>query len=71
MGLGGIKVAESVIYVMFYYFMVDMSIKKGFTKFYENPFTIGVTVPRTEMTWTPKRYNDMKTDWHENLNTND
>ena len=27
-----------------------MSIKKGFTKFYENPFTIGVTVPRTQMT---------------------
>ena len=48
-----------------------MSIKKYFTKFYENPLTIGVTVPRTEMTWTPKRYNDMKMDWHENLNTSD
>ena len=50
MDLRGIKVSESVICVMFYYFMVDMSIKKRFTKFYENPFTIGVTVPHTEMT---------------------
>ena len=27
-GFGGIKVSESVIYVISYYFMVDMSIKK-------------------------------------------
>ena len=66
MGLGGIKVSESVICVMFYYFMVDMSIKKRLIKFYENPFTIGF---RNDMNTEKVQYNDMKTDWHENLNT--
>ena len=45
MGLGGIKVSESVIYVMFYYFIVDMSIKKRFTNFIKIHSQLGLLCP--------------------------